>query len=107
LKHIPAAPVAFELVEKPAMSNVIDFLEMLARNPRGWAGAEIADAAALLAPDVRAAVEAGDAAALGQALQVTAVIACYIKAPDEDEPVPQDVPADGDEEPIGPDTRAA
>lgn len=89
------------------MSNVIDFLEMLARTPKGFANAEVADAAARLAPGVRDAIEAGDAGTLEAALQVSAVIACYINAPDSDEPVPQDLPADGDEEPAGPDTQAA
>jgi hypothetical protein len=89
------------------MSNVIQFLEVLARRPKGLADAEVAEAAALLAPAVRAAVDAHDAVALGEALQVRATIACYINAPDNDEPAPEDMPADGDEEPASPDTRAA
>lgn len=89
------------------MSNVIDFLEMLARSPKGFADAEVADAANRLAPGMRSVIEAGDVSALEEALQVSAVIACYIKSPDGEEPVPQDVPADGDEEPVGPDTQAA
>lgn len=89
------------------MSNVIDFLEALARSPKGFADAEVADAAALLTPGLRSAIEAGDAAALGQALEVSPVIACLINAPDNEEPAPQDAPADGDEAPTGPDTQAA
>lgn len=89
------------------MSNVIDFLEALARSPKGFADEAVTDAAAQLAPDVRVAIEARDPGALGHALQVSAVIACYINAPDSEEPAPQDLPADGDEEPANPDTQAA
>lgn len=94
-------------MEKRPVSNVIQFLEALARSPKGLRDPQVADAAALLAPEVRAAVDAGDALALGEVVQVRPTIACYINAPDSDEPAPQDLPADGDEEPASPDTQAA
>lgn len=89
------------------MLNVIQFLEALARNPRGLEGDGMAEGFRSMTPGVRAALVANDPAALAAAVGATAVFVCLIEAPDGEEPLPGEQPADGEDEPVVPDTQAA
>lgn len=75
------------------MSNVIDILERLGRDPLSRAGsAHVAELDALPA-EVSQALRSGDVAALTAALQVAGTVACIIATPDRDEPNPDEQPA--------------
>jgi hypothetical protein len=70
------------------MSNVVQFLEALARNPKPLSAEDIAAvvADAALEPCVQKAVLAGDAASLNDAIGGRATMLCFIAPAENDEP---------------------
>lgn len=89
------------------MSDVVQFLEALARNPQGLDEAEYAGAVALLDSAVHQPLLARDVVALTQSLGRPATYACMVTAPDHDEPQQDEKRDDGDENPAEPLSRAA
>ena len=92
------------------MSHVIEFLEAIARDPRLLAADAYAAAVAKVDGPARDALLARDPAAVVAALGLPRVFACVIATPEQDEPAPDDRPADGEEEtdaPNPPDERTA
>lgn len=81
------------------MSDVIHFLEALARHPRGLELPAREEALAALSPGARAALLAGDVVALGRALGARPAMACLVSAPENDEPAEDDVPAEDEPDP--------
>lgn len=90
------------------MSNVIDFLDALARDPRRADPEAYAAAVATLDPAARDALLARDPAAVARVLGAQPVIACLVATPERDEPAPDESPADDDQDtPDSPDARVA
>jgi hypothetical protein len=93
------------------LSHVIEFLEALARDPRLLAADAYAAAVAAVDTPAREALLARDPAAILVALGLPPVFACIVATPEQDEPSPDDRPADGEEEeadvPASPDERTA
>jgi hypothetical protein len=84
------------------MSDTLHLLETLGRDTRAELDALLRHHP--LPPGVEAALQAGDAAALGRALGARAAMACSLAVPErEDEPVPQEDDGDAPE----PEERAA
>lgn len=79
------------------MSDVIQFLEALARHPRGLDHGTRDEALAGMPPAARDALLTGNVVALAQALDARAVMACLIAAPENDEPAQDDLPGDQDD----------
>jgi hypothetical protein len=88
------------------VSDVIQFLEALACHPRGLERRSREEALASMDPDAREALLAGDAVALARALDARPVMACFVAAPENDEPAEDEQPAEQDE-PERPDSEAA
>lgn len=80
------------------MSHVIDILEALARDPRPLDAHAHAGALATLDAPARDALLARDPAAILAALGLPPALACIVVAPEQDEPAPDESPADGEEE---------
>ena len=76
------------------MSNVVQFLEMLAQNPRSLSTDEFiaAVARADLAPAVKAALMQRDVAALNHELGRHGAMCCVVFPADNDEPQEGEVP---------------
>jgi hypothetical protein len=90
------------------MSNVIQYLEALARQPRGFDPAADAVALAALDPAARDAIGKVDYPALARLLGARDTMACLVIAPDsEDEPLTEESPEDGEDEPDARDSEAA
>lgn len=89
------------------MSNVIQFLEFLGRNPRALTDAEYASATMSFEVPARDALLARDPVSLATALHARAAMACVIATPDNDEPAPEDVPFETDDPPAESDIQAA
>lgn len=93
------------------MSNVIEFLDALARDPRRADPEAYAAAAATLEPSVRAALLARDPAAVARAVGVAPIVACMVVAPEREQPeeTPADDPPGQDDQdaPRAPDAHAA
>lgn len=87
------------------MSDVIQFLEALARHPRGLELRAREEALAAMDPAAREALLSGDVIALGRALDARAAMACLILAPENDEPADDQAPSE--DEPDSPDSQAA
>lgn len=83
------------------MSDVVKFLEALARNPMPMSYDEYVAlvANANLDPSIRTALLERDVNALNRHLQGKPAMFCVIFPADNDEPARDDQPADGDEVP--------
>lgn len=90
------------------MSDVIQFLEALARDPRRLDAATAAATAAGVDGPLRDALLSGDPGRIATALGMRPLYACIIATPEQDEPAREDdQPADDDEGQDAPDSRAA
>jgi len=72
------------------MSNVVQFLEALASNPKPMSAEEFSSAVADLDPMVQPALIAGDVSALNKALGGRARMICMVAPAENDEPVDDD-----------------
>lgn len=81
------------------MSNVVQFLEALARNPKPLSAAELTAAmeSARLDPMEERAILDGDAKALNDALGGSATMLCFIAPAEEEAPMKDDEPEQEDE----------
>lgn len=93
------------------MSNVIDFLDALARDPRRADPDAYAAAVATLDPAARDALLARDPAAVARAVGATPIVACMVVAPEREQPdeaPAEDEPTrDDPDAPDAPDAHAA
>lgn len=85
------------------MSNLVDFLERMGRDPQlrhaDAAQVELALESAQIEPALRAAMLSNDRRRLEDLLGAQANICCVVHAPGKDEPAPDDdEPAEGDED---------
>lgn len=85
------------------MSNVIQYLDALARHPYGMGARQAEEALAGIPDEARAAIVAGDVRSLGGLLGARSAMACMVVAPDSEEPSPEDAPGDGGDAPDSPD----
>jgi hypothetical protein len=81
------------------MSNVVQFLEALARNPEPLSAVELAAAleSARLDPMEERAILNGDVKALNHALGGSATMLCFIAPAEEEEPMKDDEPEQEEE----------
>ena len=83
------------------MSNVVQFLEALARNPKSLSADELAVAIANaeLEPAARQAIMERDAQALNQVLGGRATMLCFVAPAENDEPKDDEQQEDEEEAP--------
>ncbi|MBB1088768.1 hypothetical protein H4F99_09725 [Lysobacter sp. SG-8] len=83
------------------MSNIVEFLESLGRNPAlaSSVDVEAAACAAGLDPETAKAVATGEANAIARLSAAPPIVFCGLFSPEEDAPAREDEPAEPDEAP--------